>query len=100
MNRPAKLSSILLAAFAVETLSSTWCLKIHGWTPLFSILYLLSGLAIASLLLRLPELRLPSPGTKPWRNPANQRSAIIIGLTALVLYSWCLYWFEIGRAHV
>jgi hypothetical protein len=94
MNRPANLSSILLAAFAVETLSSTWCLKIHGWTPLFSILYFLSGLAISITLLRLPPLRLPSPGNKPWRNPAIQRSAIIIGLTALALYSWCLYWFD------
>jgi hypothetical protein len=94
MKRPPKLSSILLTAFAVETLSSTWCLKLHGWTPLFSILYLLSGLSIALLLLRLPELRLPMPGKKPWRNFAIQRSAIIIGLTALALYSWCLYWFD------
>ncbi len=94
MNRTANISSVLLAAFAVETLSSTWCLKIHGWTPLFSILYFLSGLAIAITLLRLPPLRLPSPGKKPWRTSANQRSAIIIGLTALALYSWCLYWFD------
>jgi hypothetical protein len=94
MNPPAKLSSIVLAAFAVETLSSTWCLKLHGWTPFFSVLYLLSGLAIAGLLLRLPELRLPAPGNKLWRNPANQRSAILIGLTALALYSWCAYWFD------
>jgi hypothetical protein len=94
MNRPAKLSSILVAAFAVETLSSTWCLKIHGWTPVFAILYLLSGITIAALLLPIPPLRLPSPGSKPWRNPANQRSAIIIGLIALAIYSWCLYWFD------
>jgi hypothetical protein len=94
MNRPTNLSSFLLAAFAVETLSSTWCLKLHGWTPFFSVLYLPSGLAIAGLLLHLPELRLPAPGNKPWRNPANQRSAVLIGLTALALYSWCLYWFD------
>ena len=94
MNLSDKLSKPILIAFAVETLSSTWCLKLHGWIPLFSVLYLLSGLAIALILLRLPELHLPSPGKKPWRNPANQRSAILIGLTALALYSWCLYWFD------
>lgn len=89
-----KLLKPILIAFAVETLGSTWCLKIHGWTPFFSILYLLSGLTIAGLLLRLPELRLPASGSKPWRNPANQRSVILIGLAALALYSWCLYWFD------
>jgi hypothetical protein len=94
MSLSGKLPKLLLLAFAVETLSSTWCLKIHGWTPFFAILYLLSGLAIAGILLRLPELRLPAPGNKPWRNPIHQRSAILIGLTALALYSWCLYWFD------
>jgi hypothetical protein len=94
MNLSDKLRKTLLIPFAVETLSSTWCLKLHGWGPFFSVLYLLSGLAIALLLLRLPELHLPTPGRKPWRNFANQRSAIVIGLTALALYSWCLYWFD------
>jgi hypothetical protein len=94
MNRSVRLPKFLLVAFAMETLSSTWCLKIHGWTPLFSILYLLSGLAIAITLLRLPELRVPALGRRPWRSPAIQRSAILIGLTALALYSWCLYWFD------
>jgi hypothetical protein len=89
-----KLRKTLLIAFAVETLSSTWCLKIHGWTPVFSILYFLSGLAIAGLLLRFPPLGLPSPRINPWRNPASQRGAVVIGLTALALYSWCLYWFD------
>ncbi|HET6254415.1 MAG TPA: hypothetical protein VFE32_10090 [Puia sp.] len=94
MKRPVSLSSALLAAFAVETLSSTWCLKLHSWIPVFSILYFLSGLAIAGLLLRLPELRVPALAKSPWRNPAIQRSAILIGLTALAIYSWCLYWFD------
>jgi hypothetical protein len=94
MNRPTSISSFLFAAFAVETLSSTWCLKIHGWIPLFTILYLLSGIAISVLLLRVPPLRVPAPGRSPWRSPAVQRSAILIGLTALALYSWCIYWFD------
>jgi hypothetical protein len=94
MNLSTKLRKTLVIAFAVETLSSTWCLKLHGWGPLFAILYLLSGLSIAGILLRLPELRLPALAKRPWRSPANQRSAIIIGLTALALYSWCLYWFD------
>ena len=99
MKRPASLSSILLAAFAVETLSCTWCLKIHGWTPVFSILYLLSGLGIAALLLRLPELRLPvlrapSRGGLFRRNRYFPRSVILIALVALALYSWSLIWFD------
>ena len=94
MDQSGKFRKRLLIAFAVETLSSTWCLKIHGWTPVFAIFYLLSGLAIAATLLRLPQLRLPAPGRKPWRNPVIRRSAILIGLTALALYSWCLYWFD------
>jgi hypothetical protein len=94
MNRPTRIPSILLAAFAVETLSSSWCLKIYGWTPLFSLLYLISGITIAGLLVRLPPLRLPTPSTSPWRNPVNQRSAVIIGLAALAIYSWCTFWFD------
>jgi hypothetical protein len=94
MNLSDKFSKPILIAFAVETLSSTWCLKIHGWAPFFSILYLFSGLAIAAMLLRLPELRLPTLSTRPLRSPAIQRAAILIGLTALALYSWCLYWFD------
>jgi len=91
MNRQA---SILFAAFAVETLSSTWCLKIHGWTPVFSIAYLLSGLTISIILLRLPEFRLPALVKRPWRSGVIQRKASLIGLTALTLYSWCLIWFD------
>jgi hypothetical protein len=94
MSESGKLHKVLLVSFAVETLSSTWCLKLHGWAPLFSILYLLSGLAIAGALLRAPVLRLPSPGKKPWLNPGYQRSAILLCLTALALFSWCLYWFD------
>ncbi len=94
MNDPGKSKAILLVAFAIETLSSTWCLKLHGWTPLFSIFYLLSGLAIAVTLLRLPQLRLPALVARPWQSTSLQRTVILIGLTALALYSWCLYWFD------
>lgn len=94
MNRPASLFPILLTAFGVETLSCTWCLKIHGCTPVFSILYLLSGLVIAALLLRLPELRLPALTKQPWRKPQLRRSVVLIALVALGLYSWSLIWFD------
>jgi hypothetical protein len=94
MNQKNKLSSAILAAFAVETLCATWCLKIHGWTPFFSILYLLSGLGIAGLLLRLPAISFHPPALSAWRLPINQRRLVIVGLIGLVLYSWCLYWFD------
>jgi hypothetical protein len=94
MGVSGKLQRALLIAFAAETLSATWCLKLYGWTPVFSVLYFLSGLAIVGLLFRLPELRLPSLAAAPWRNPVIQRSAVVIVLMALALYSWCLYWFD------
>ena len=94
MNRTASPSLVLLAAFAVETLSCTWCLKIHGWTPVFSLLYFLSGLCIAGVLLRLPQFRVPALTNAPWRKPPIWRSAVLIGLAALALYSWALIWFD------
>ena len=94
MDLEKKLTPSILIAFAVETLSATWFLKIPGWAPLFSILYFASGIAIAGMLLYLPAVRLPSPGRKSWQSPINQRRLVITGLIALVLYSWCQYWFD------
>jgi hypothetical protein len=94
MDLEKKLTPSILIAFAVETLTATWLLKIPGWAPLFSILYFASGIAIAGLLLYFPAIRLPSPGRKPWQSPINQRRLVITGLIALALYSWCLYWFD------
>ena len=94
MDREKKLTRSILIAFAVETLSATWCLKIPGWAPFFSILYLASGIGITGLLLWLPAIHLASPGQRPWKSPVNQRRLVITGLIALVLYSWCLYWFD------
>jgi hypothetical protein len=94
MDLEKKLTPSILIAFAVETLSATWFLKIPGWAPLFSILYLASGIAIAGMLLYFPAIRLPSPGPKPWRSAINQRRLVITGLIALALYSWCLHWFD------
>ncbi len=94
MELEKKLTPSILIAFAVETLTATWFLKIPGWAPLFSILYLASGIAIAGMLLYFPAIRLPSPGRHPWRSPINQRRLVITGLVALALYSWCLYWFD------
>jgi hypothetical protein len=94
MDLEKKLTPSILIAFAVETFSATWFLKIPGGGPLFSILYFASGIAIAGMLLYFPAIRLPSPGLKPWRSPINQRRLVITGLVALALYSWCLYWFD------
>jgi hypothetical protein len=94
MDLEKKLAPSILIAFAVETLTATWFLKIPGWAPLFSILYFASGIAISGMLLYFPAIHLPSPGRKPWQSPTNQRRLVIMGLIALVLYSWCLYWFD------
>src|SRR6201999_2198082 len=94
MNRPPSRLTALLIAFAVETLSVTWCLKLPGWAPWLSIPYFGAGIAIAILLLFAPALRLPSPGPRPLKAPLNHYRLFITGAVALMLYSWCLYWFE------
>ena len=94
MNGKKKLTRAILIAFVAETLSVTWLLKIPGWAPFFSILLLLSGVAIALLLLFFPALSLPPHGKKAWKDPINHHRLVITGLIALVLYSWSRYWFE------
>ncbi|HWK06281.1 MAG TPA: hypothetical protein VNS58_21730 [Puia sp.] len=84
----------LLIAFTLETLSVTWCLKIPGWVPLFSILYFGAGIGIAVLLLFCPVLKLPPFEMKAWKDPVNHYRLVIAGLISLVLYYWCQYWFE------
>src|ERR1700761_6822845 len=94
MNRPKNLTALLLAAFAIETLSSTWLLKIPGAAPFLSVLYFLSGIIIAVLLLRLPPLTLPHPGRKIWKSPVTHYRLITAGLVILATWSWCQYWFD------
>jgi hypothetical protein len=93
MGRSKKLSVALLSAFAVETLCVTWGLKIAQWVPFFSILYFLSGIGIAGLLLYFPLIKFPAPGRKAHTRPRNHYRLIITGLLALIMYSWCRYWF-------
>jgi hypothetical protein len=94
MNHPKNLSVKLLLFFAVETLSVTWLLKIPGWAPFFSFSYFSSGIAIAFLLARSPELQLPSPAKRALSLPVNHYRLIIVGLMILATWSWCRYWFE------
>jgi len=84
----------LLIAFAVETLSSTWLLKMGGWIPFLSVLYFLSGIVIAWLLTSFPAVRLVRPARGWWKAHTIHYRVIIIGMIALAMYSWCRYWFE------
>jgi hypothetical protein len=94
MTRQKYLKTSILAAFAVETFSVTWCLKIPGWAPFFSILYFGSGIGFALLLLSFSPLQLPAFEKKAWKAPVNHYRLVITGLIALMLYSWSRYWFE------
>jgi len=94
MTHPKNLRAKLLLFFAVETLSVTWLLKIPGWAPFCSLLYFSSGIAIALLLTRGPQLRLPALQKRAWTRPVNHYRAIVTGLVALAAWSWCRYWFE------
>ncbi|HEY6899835.1 MAG TPA: hypothetical protein VI233_04305 [Puia sp.] len=84
----------LLTAFALETLCVTWFLKIPGWAPFFSILYFTSGVAIAWLILAFPAARLPRLNRPVLTQPITHYRLITIALTGLMLYTWCVYWFE------
>jgi hypothetical protein len=94
MNRPKNLPAILLAAFAVETLSITWCLKIPGAAPLLSITYLASGIAVAFLTLSFPAIALPAINLRCWNTRANHYRLMIAALVILATWSWCQYWFD------
>jgi hypothetical protein len=94
MGRQKKLSVAILTAFAIETLTVTWWLKIPHCTPFLSILYFLSGISIAFLLLYFPKVRFPVAAKAAHKHPHNHYRLIILGLIALVMYSWCTYWFD------
>ena len=84
----------MLGAFAVETLSATWFLKIPGAVPFFSVTYFLSGIGISFLLLRFPAVSLPIPERKALHAPVNHYRLIVAGLVMLATWSWCRYWFD------
>src|ERR1700761_2168903 len=94
MNRPKNLPAVLLAVFAVETLSATWFLKIPHAAPICAVLYFLSGIGISFLALRFAPLYLPRPDRKGWNTPINHYRLIAAGLVVLATWSWCQYWFD------
>src|SRR6201996_5181803 len=94
MNRPKNLPAVLLAVFAVETLSATWFLKIPHAAPICAVLYFLSGIGISFLALRFAPLYLPRPDRKGWNTPMNHYRLIVAGLVVLATWSWCQYWFD------
>ncbi|MBS1665328.1 MAG: hypothetical protein JST68_30070 [Bacteroidetes bacterium] len=85
---------LLLTAFALETLSITWFLKIPGWAPFLSILYFISGVTIALLLLAFPAPKLPKVSLRTLTEPVTHYRLVAIALTGLALYTWCVFWFE------
>ncbi len=94
MNHPYSQRTTLLIAFAVETLSVTWLLKVPGWAPFLSVPYFASGLVLAWLLLYFPALRLPRFKRQQMTDPVTLYRLVTIGLVGLVIYTWCRYWFE------
>ena len=94
MPHQKKLLTAVVIAFAVETLSVTWFLKIPGCAPFFSIIYFCAGVSIAFLLPTFPAIRLPGPEKPGLNTHVNHYRLIIIALMGLAMYSWCRYWFE------
>ena len=94
MNRPYSRLTALLIAFAVETLSVTWSLKLPGWAPWLSIPYFIAGVVIALLLLRLPALQVPRLRLGERRDPVTVYRLGAIGLMGVIIYTWSRVWFE------
>jgi hypothetical protein len=94
MVRQKYLITSILSAFAVETLSVTYFLKIPGSTLLFSLLYFISGISISILLLAAPELKLSSRPAGQWNTRINQYRLIVFGLMTLAVCTLCRYWFD------
>jgi hypothetical protein len=88
------LKSAIVIAFALETGCVTWFLKIPGGTPYFSVLYLLSGVGIAWMLLSSPSLNLPRLAIKGNNSRVNIYRIVVMGLLALAMLTLCRYWFD------
>jgi hypothetical protein len=88
------LKSAILIAFALETGCVTWFMKIPGGTPVFSILYLLSGSAIAWMLLSSPSLNLPRLALKGDNSRINVFRIVVVALLVLATWTLCRYWFD------
>src|SRR5450432_314429 len=86
--------SAILIAFALETGCVTWFMKIPGGTPVFSILYLLSGSAIAWMLLSSPSLNLPRLALKGDNSRINVFRIVVVALLVLATWTLCRYWFD------
>ncbi len=84
----------LLAVFAIETICATYCLKIPGYHPLFSIIYFLAGITITILITVCPQIKINKATAF---QPNNFASYIKPGIwiTMLILaYFMSRYWFD------
>ncbi|MDP4258693.1 MAG: hypothetical protein Q8937_10730 [Bacteroidota bacterium] len=94
------LRSLLVAAFALETLCVTYGLKAPRAAPFLAVPYFLAGTALAVLLLYFPRLELtilrrqPGKGLTGWFTRTHQYKLIVLALLALCMHTLCRYWFD------
>lgn len=88
------LKSAIVIAFALETGCVTWFLKVPGTAPFLSILYLVTGVAIALMLLSSSPLHLPRLAPKGRNLRVNIYRAGVLGLLVLAMHTLCRYWFD------
>jgi hypothetical protein len=96
MTRTSRLKIGLLIAFALETLSVTYCMKLPGYAALFSILYFGAGISIAMYTLSFQEITLISFD----RLPLSKASLFlkIAGICALAVVVYFLAKYRMGDA--
>jgi len=87
MLQPKRLSTLLVAAFALETFSITYGFKIEGYEGWFSVLYLVAGLSLGVLMVLFPQvnIRLFSTGQVP--RPMKWVQVGLFVIAGLVI--WC-----------
>ena len=85
---------MILGAFAIETFSATYFLKIPHAAPFCAIGYCIAGIGIATGLLSSPELQLP----RLTRSHKDKRSIhyrlVLIVLLALAIHNLSVLWFD------
>ncbi|PWT73910.1 MAG: hypothetical protein C5B59_12255 [Bacteroidetes bacterium] len=83
----------LLIAFALETATATYCLKLSSWIPVFSVIYFISGIAISILIAEGSTLTIRMQQGLTNKN-ANLYKFLLLGAMAILAFLTASYWFD------
>jgi len=85
----------LLAVFAAETMCATYCLKIYAFTPVFSVVYFLSGIAFAVLITSVPDIKTVLRGPMSFSAFSSWFKLLLFIATVIIAFFVSRYWFDL-----